>query len=253
MKSFGIFLAAAVLVPAFSPVPAFGQDAKKILEDAFDYYRGRSSRATVDMTIHRPDWERTMTLKVWSKGREKALFRVVAPAKDRGNATLKKGREMWTYTPKVNRVIKIPPSMMSQSWMGSDFSNNDLAKSDTILEDYDPEIVDTKTSEGHKIHVMQLIPKPHAPVVWGMQKIHIRDDHILLRQSFYDEDKVLVKEMTASDIQMLGGKLFPKVWRMQKADTPDEYTRLVYKEAEFDIPVPDRFFTISNLKNPKGR
>jgi len=240
----------ALLIPG----PARSEPmAREVLEKAFDYYRGQSSQTEVDMSIHRPAWERTMTLKGWSKGREDALIRVVAPAKDAGNATLKKGREMWTYNPKVNRVIKIPPSMMSQAWMGSDFSNDDLAKSDTILEDYTHEMISVTSQGNHTVYTIQLTPKPRAPVVWGMQRMKIRDDHILLEQSFFDEDGQPVKEMTASDIVMLGGKLFPRVWRMQKAESPDEYTEVVYREAAFDIPITDAFFSIPNLKDPRVR
>jgi len=229
------------------------ETAKEILEKAFDYYRGESSETEVDMIIHRPDWERKMTLKGWSKGREDALFRVIAPAKDAGNGTLKKDREMWTYNPKVNRVIKIPPSMMSQAWMGSDFSNDDLAKSDTILQDYTHEMMGVASQDNHKVYTIKLMPRPNAPVVWGMQHMKIRDDHILLQQSFFDEDMQLVKAMTTSDIVMLGGKLFPRIWYMRKGEDPDEYTQVIYKEARFDIPITDGFFSISNLKDPRVR
>lgn len=160
---------------------------------------------------------------------------------------------MWTYNPKVNRVIKIPPSMMSQAWMGSDFSNDDLAKSDTILEDYTHEMMPVTSQDNHTVYTIRLTPKPRAPVVWGMQLMKIRDDHILLEQGFFDEDRQLVKEMTTSDIVMLGGKLFPRVWRMRKPESPDEYTEVVYREAAFDIPITDAFFSIPNLKDPRVR
>ncbi|OEU80738.1 MAG: outer membrane lipoprotein-sorting protein, partial [Desulfobacterales bacterium S5133MH4] len=171
--------------------------------------------------------------------------------KDNGNGTLKKGREMWMYNPKVNRVIKLPPSMMSQAWMGSDFSNNDLAKSDSMINDYTHTIVGTEIHEGKKVYVMKSIPKPEAPVVWGMQRLKIREDHILLSQEFFDEDLKLVKAMTTLEIRMLGGKLFPKVWKMQKADTKDEYTQLSYKKLTFEQDLPDNLFTLSNLRNPR--
>ena len=158
---------------------------------------------------------------------------------------------MWTYNPKVNRVIKLPPSMMSQSWMGSDFSNNDLAKSDSILEDYVHTLEGTESQDGKKVYVIKSIAKPEAPVVWGMQKLKIREDHILLSQEFYDEDFELVKAMTGHQIEMLGGRLFPKVWKMQKAEVADEYTLLDYKELEFRQELPENLFTLSSLKNPR--
>jgi len=229
------------------------QDARAIVEDAVNYYRGSASVATVDMTIHRPDWERTLTIKAWTKGKRDSLFTIIGPPKDEGNGTLKKGREMWTYNPKVNRVIKLPPSMMSQSWMGSDFSNNDLAKSDSIIDDYTHTLAGTEIHDGKTVYVIKSMPKPAAPVVWGMQELKIREDHIILSEGFYDEDLKLVKAMTSEQIQMLGGRLFPKIWKMQKADVTDEYTRLAYLELEFKEDLPDRVFTLSALRNPHER
>jgi outer membrane lipoprotein-sorting protein len=204
----------------------------------------------MDMTIHRPDWERTMTIKAWTKGQKHSLFFIAAPPKDEGNGTLKRGREMWTYNPKVNRVIKLPPSMMSQAWMGSDFSNNDLAKSDSVIEDYVHTLESVEEQDGFKVFKIKSIPKPAAPVVWGMQMIYVREDKIMLKQEFYDEEMQLVKTMTGTDIQMLGGKLFPKIWRMQKSDVENEYTQLNYHELEFLDSLPDRLFSLSSLKNP---
>lgn len=230
---------------------ANGQDAQALVEAAVSYYRGEASISTVDMTIHRPNWERVITIKAWTKGQKDSIFIILAPPKDNGNGTLKRGKEMWIYNPKINRVIKLPPSMMSQAWMGSDFSNNDLAKSDSVIEDYTHTITGTEMHDGKKVYVIKSMPKPEAPVVWGMQKLKIREDHMLLSQEFYDEDLKLVKAMTGQQIQMLGGKLFPKVWKMQKSDVKDEYTLLNYKELMFKQDLPDSLFALSSLKNPR--
>jgi outer membrane lipoprotein-sorting protein len=218
---------------------ANAQDAQAVVEAGFNYIRGKTSICVVDMTVHRPDWERVVTIKAWTKGQDESLFRIIAPPKDNGNGTLKKKRQMWMYNPKVNRVIKIPPSMMSQSWMGSDFSNNDLAKSDSLIKDYSHTIMGIETHEGKKVYVIKSLPLPEAPVVWGMQKLKIREDHIFLEQEFCDEDLRPVKTLTTLKIQMLGGRLFPKVWKMQKAGVMDEYTLLEYKELSFDKNLPD--------------
>ncbi len=227
------------------------QDAHGIVEASFNYMRGRTSISTVKMTIHRPDWERALTIKAWTKGQSDSIFWIIAPPKDKGNGTLKKRREMWMYNPKVNRVIKIPPSMMSQAWMGSDFSNDDLSKTESIIDDYHHEITGTETHEGKKVYVIKSMPKPEAPVVWGMQRLKIREDHIFLRQEFYDEDVKLVKSLTAYQIQMLSGKLFPRLWKMQKADMEGEYTVLEYMELMFDQDLPDSLFTLSSLRTPR--
>jgi len=223
-------------------------EAESLVADSFNYMRGKSSVATLIMTIHRPAWERKMTIATWTRGQKDSLFYIESPPKDHGNGTLKRGREMWIYNPKVNRVIKVPPSMMSQSWMGSDFSNNDLAKSDSLLTDYTHSILGTETHEGKRVFLIQSMPKPNAPVVWGMQKLKIREDLIWLQEVFYDEDLKPVKAMTTLEIQMLGGKLYPKVWRMHKVDEPDSFTELTYTSLEFKSTLPDSMFTQSSLR-----
>jgi len=227
---------------------AMAQEAQGLVESSWDYMRDRASIATVGMTIHRPGWERKVVMKAWTRGRKDSLFFIMAPPKDKGNGTLKKGRAMWMYNPKVNRVIKLPPSMMSQAWMGSDFSNNDLSKSDTLLTDYEHTIIGTERHEGKKVFLIKSIPKPDAPVVWGMQKLKIREDHILLSEEFYDEDLKPVKVMTTLEIQRLGGKLFPRVWKINKFDKKEEYTQLTYKALAFMPHLPDGLFTLASLR-----
>ena len=226
-------------------------DAQSLVENSFNYMRDKSSVAEVVMTVHRPDWERKMTIKAWTRGRKDSLFYIEAPPKDHGNGTLKKGREMWMYNPKINRVIKVPPSMMSQSWMGSDFSNNDLAKSDSLLSDYTHSITGTETHAGLTVYLIESMPKPEAPVVWGMQKLKIREDLIWLSQEFYDEDLKPVKAMTTLEIQMLGGKLYPKIWRMRKVDEENKYTELKYMSLAFKTDLPDNLFTLTSLRKAR--
>ncbi|MBW2367432.1 MAG: outer membrane lipoprotein-sorting protein [Deltaproteobacteria bacterium] len=224
-------------------------DARSIVKKSLNYVRGEASVSMLTMVIHRPQWERRMTIKAWTKGDRLSLFHTVAPAKDRGNGTLKKGREMWMFNPKINRVIKLPPSMMSQGWMGSDFSNNDLSKTDSILDEYTHRIIGTETRDGMTIYEIESIPKPDAPVIWGMQRLKIREDGIMVSQEFYDEDAALVKTLRTEEIRMLGGRLFPKIWTMEKTETPGQYTRMTYDELAFLDQLEDRLFSISNLKN----
>jgi outer membrane lipoprotein-sorting protein len=230
---------------------ANAQDAHKIVEDAFNYNRDKASVSLVDMTIHRPNWNRVVSIKAWTLGQKNSLFTILAPPKDNGNGTLKKGREMWMYNPKVNRVIKLPPSMMSQSWMGSDFSNNDLAKSDNLITEYAHTITGTDTHEGKTVYLVKSIPKPQAPVVWGMQTLKIRADNIFLEQAFYDEDLKLVKSLKFQKIQMMGGKLYPKKLIMRKSGEIDEYTIVEHKMIRFTDSLPASLFTLSNLRNPR--
>jgi len=229
------------------------QDAQAIIEAGFNHYRGLASQATIEMVIHRPNWERRMQMNGWTKGTSSSLIHITAPAKDKGNGTLKKGRDMWTYNPKVNRVIKLPPALMSQSWMGSDFSNNDLSKSDSILNDYTHTLTATETHEGHTVYVIKSMPNPEAPVVWGMQRFKVRDDHVILSQEFFDEDLQSVKLLTTDEIQMMGGRMFPKIWKMRETHEQEKFTLMRYIELKFLDDLPQRLFTINQLKSPPRR
>lgn len=230
------------------PTPSGGaESADAIVYAAFDYWRGEASVARLTMTIHRPAWERTVSIDAWTQGETDSLFVIKAPAKDRGNGTLKRGRTMWIYNPKVNKIIKLPPSMMSQSWQGSDFSNNDLSKTDSLIHDYTHTLTGETTRNGHTLYAIESVPKPEAAVIWGMITLVIRDDHLLLKETFFDEDLEPVKVMTAADIQPVDGKLFPMKWKMAKTDTPEAYTLMVYEELTFTQALPPHTFTRANL------
>ena len=227
-------------------------DARAVIAKAWDYMRGRTSVSLVRMTVHRESWERVSVIKAWTRGRETSIFQIVSPKKDRGNGTLKLGRDMWTYNPKVNRVVRIPPSMMSQSWMGSDFSNNDLSKADSILQDYTHRIVETNMAGGFKVYRIEALPKPDAPVIWGKQTLMIREDGVLLEEAFYDEDMEAVKIMTTDDIREIGGRPFPARWvmRAMDAESKEDYTLLEYESLAFDLPLKDGLFTVNALRKP---
>jgi outer membrane lipoprotein-sorting protein len=232
--------------------PAFAdQQATAIIKAAIDYWRDKSSYSVADMTIHRADWQRTMTMQMWTQGMKDSLVRVIKPKKDKGNATLTKNDKMWSFSPKTNRVIKIPSSMMNQSWMGSDFSNNDVAKADNLLKHYTHTLKGIKTHQGQKLFIIEAVPFEDAPVVWGREVLKIRADYIVLEHAFYDQDNILVKKMVTRDIKFMGGKLIAAAQRMQKAEKPLEWTEIVVKEAQFKINVPRRTFTLSNLRNPR--
>src|SRR5271168_4560548 len=165
-------LAAMIAAPALAAAP----NADAILRQAFENYRSSSSQSTVAMTVHRPNWERRLQMNGWTRGDSDALVRFVAPAKDAGNATLKVAGDTWVFNPKLNQVIKLPPSMMAQSWMGSDFSYNDLAKSEDIVTDFTHRTLGTTTAAGHQVTTIEALPKPGAPVVWGKIDVSVRDD-----------------------------------------------------------------------------
>ena len=240
-----LLLAAAVAGAAPQP------DAAALMRDAVEHWRGVASFSEMTMVIHRPDWERTMTMRAWTKGDEKSLVRVLEPRKDRGNGTLTDGDSMWTYSPKVNRVIKIPSSMMSQSWMGSDFSNRDIAKADDIVDQYEHSLLGVSEEGGHTIYEIQSVPREEAAVVWGREVLRIRDDRVVLEHRFYDQDGELVKRLTSLDIGEMGGRTVATRQRMAEIDAPDEWTEIRIDAVEYDIDISDSLFTLSNLRNPR--
>ena len=227
------------------------EDARAIVRAAIDHWRGSTSYNEMSMTIHRADWERTMSMRSWTRGDKHSLVRVTEPRKDRGNGTLMIDNNMWSYSPKVNRVIKVPSSMMGQSWMGSDFSNKDISRADDIVDQYDHTILDTRTEEGHTIYEIQSIPHETAAVVWGKEVLVVRDDYVMLEQSFFDQDGVLVKKLESLEIGEMGGRAIAIRQRMGKVDEPDEWTEVHVASVEFDIELADNVFTLSNLRNPR--
>ena len=224
--------------------------ARELIRGNLNYMRGKTSVSIVEMTVHRPDWQRVSKIKVWTRGEKDSLFTLMAPPKDKGNGTLKLDKNMWTFNPKVNRVIQLPPSMMARAWMGSDFSNNDLAKSDSVIDDYEHTLTGIETLEGKDVYVIKSIPRPEAAVIWGMLTFKIREDLIPIEEIFYDEDFAPVKILEFSQVEMLGDRLLPRVMKMYKAESPAEYTLVEYKSLSFDVVLKDRRFTLAALKNP---
>lgn len=235
------------------PVLGFGEerDAKTIVRDAIDHWRGLSSYTEMTMIIHRPDWERSMTMRAWTMGDDHSLVRVVEPKKDRGNGTLTDDNSMWSYSPKINRVIKVPSSMMGQSWMGSDFSNKDVARADEIVDEYEHTLLSTEEVDGIIVYEIEAIPDEDAAVVWGSEVLRIREDHVVLEHSFFDQDGELVKSLTTLDIAEMGGRITATQQRMNKADKPDEWTEIQVNEVDYDVELKESLFTLSNLRNPR--
>lgn len=248
MKRTTLFL----LFCLFSPLASSADiNPRDLIQSAMDHYRGLSSYSEMTMTIHRPDWQRSMSMRSWTKGEKTTLVRVTKPKKDTGNGTLTKDNNMWTYAPKVNRIIKVPSSMMRQSWMGSDFSNKDISKSTDIIDQYDHKLLETRQQDGHKIYVIESIPHEDAAVVWGREVITVRDDYVLIEQQFWDQDNVLVKSMKALEIKELGGRTVASIIRMGKLDEPEEWTEMSVQDIKFDVAHDDSLFTLSNLRNPR--
>jgi outer membrane lipoprotein-sorting protein len=242
-------LAAMAAAPALGAAPP---NADAILRQAYDNYRSSSSEAVVAMTVHRPTWERHMDMKSWTRGDSDALVRFTAPAKDAGNATLKLSNDTWVFNPKLNQVIKLPASMMSQAWMGSDFSYNDLAKSEDIINDYTHRLAATAQSGGHTVWTIESTPKPGAPVVWGKVTMQVRDDYVMMGEVFYDQDGKPARQMSVDKIAVLSGRPYPVTMTMHPLDEPGQWTRIDTSGAQFNVGLPAWLFTLSNLQNPRS-
>lgn len=243
----------AVLLITLPVLASAGEerDATQIVRGAIDHWRGLSSYTVMSMVIHRPDWERSMTMRAWTKGDDRSLVRVVEPKKDRGSGTLTDDDSMWTFSPKINRVIKVPSSMMGQSWMGSDFSNKDVARADDIIDQYTHEILATEEVDDVTIYTIESIPLEDAAVVWGSEVLKIRDDHVVIEHAFFDQDGALVKTLQTLEIGDMGGRTIAMRQRMVKADEPDEWTEIAVIEVEYELELKDSLFTLSNLRNPR--
>ena len=232
---------------------AFATDnAASIVRDAVNYWRDQSSHTVAALIVHRPDWERSMDMEGWTSGSKRTLVRFTAPPKDAGSASLTVDDEMWSYSPKINKVVKIPPSMKGSSWMGSDFSYKDLSKNDDIIDEYDHHLLREELSDGKKVFVIESIPHDDAAVVWGKEILKIREDRIILEHEFYDQSQKLIKRLSAREIKELGGKLYATVVRMEKIDPPGEWTEVKHTAASFGINVPESVFTLSNLSSPRN-
>ncbi len=226
-------------------------EPKDLIRAAMDHWRGVTSYSDMTMTVHRSDWQRTMSMQTWTEGDKTSLVRVTEPKKDAGSGTLILDQNMWTYSPKINRIIKVPSSMMNQSWMGSDFSNKDISKSTDIIDQYEHRLINIAESEGHFFYTIESVPHEDAAVVWGKEVLVIRDDYVLMRQQFWDQDNILVKEMNALEVALMDGREIATRMRMNKVDAPDEWTDMSVNSVDFDVELAASLFTLSNLRNPR--
>jgi len=226
--------------------------AKEIIKKSDGLIRGNSSRGSLEMMITNPYFERTLKMKVWNKGRKKTFIRITYPAKEAGTGTLKIGNEMWNYLPSIEKIIKVPPSMMMAAWMGSDFTNDDIVRESSIVEDYNHRIVAEEKIDNYAAYKIEALPKPDAPVVWG--KIYYwarKSDAVPLREEFYDEKGKLIKVMDYKEIKFMGGRVIPTFMTMRTMGKENSKTVLRIIESQFDIPIADSIFSLRNLQMVK--
>jgi hypothetical protein len=246
--------AVLVLLTAFAlvaPVPAAAQQTpEEIVRHVDELLRGESSRGRVAMEVVTARWTRTMEMEMWSLGQEYSLVRVLAPARDAGTATLKAGRDIWNYLPRVDRTIKVPGAGMGGAWMGSHFTYDDLVRESSLVDDFAVALGFEGTRDGEAIWQFDLTPHPEAPVVWSRVELDVRQrDRMPLRGRYFDDRGRLARTMSFGNFQKMGGRLVPTELTMRPEDRPKERTTLRYANLEFDIGIEPAFFSLQRLRD----
>ncbi|MEJ6516224.1 MAG: outer membrane lipoprotein-sorting protein [Pseudomonadales bacterium] len=231
----------------FVPLMAVAdRDAKSLIDEMEALYRGESSKATLTMKVETPQYSRTMQMESSSVGQQDAFIRILSPKKDRGISTLKLDKEMWNFFPKINKVIKVPPSMMMGSWMGSDFTNDDLVKQTTLTQEYDLQLTETLTE-----YNITLLPREQTVTVWGRIDYIVNKEHLVpVNQNFYDDEGIMIRKMVFSELKDFGGRIMPSVMEMIPLNKEGHRTVIIYDNLEFDPPdVDESTFTLRHLKS----
>ena len=230
-----------------------GQDitAKEVIKKADEKFNGEKSSITVmSMTIIRPSWQRTVDFKSWSLGRDYSLTLITAPAKDANQTFLKRKTEMWSWNPAISRLIKLPPSMMSQGWMGSDYTNDDILRESSVVNDYTHEFEGEEKIDGRDCYRIRMTAKEEAAVVWGHQIRWVdKKEFLILKAELYDEDGALVRTETSSDIRVMDGRTIQTRMELIPADEPGNKTVVTIKDIKFNVPIQESFFSQQNMKN----
>ena len=226
--------------------------ARRIAEHVDTLTRGKSNYGTYRMKVVRPDWSRSMSMRSWERGKDLSFIEVTEPAKEAGTAFLKREGQMWTWLPDIERTVKIPPSMMMDSWMGSDFTNDDLLHESSLADDYTYTVIALDTLDTFQAYVVELKPRPEAPVVWDKILIWVRvNDFMPLQEEYYDEKGRKIRTMYFKDIGLVGGRNIPKRFVLEPHLKQGQRTEFEIIEVEFNARVPDRMFTRQHLERSR--
>ena len=232
------------------PLSAQPLGASDIVKKADEKFNGeKSSYSVMAMTIIRPTWKRTIEFKNWSFGRDFALTLIISPAKEAGQTFLKRGPEMWSWNPSISRLVKLPPSMMSQGWMGSDYTNDDILKESSVVKDYTHEIVGEENIGDRLCYKIKMTAKADASIVWGKQFRWIdKKDFLVLKAELYDEDGSLVRTESGSNIKVMDGRAITTKIELVPVEDPDNKTLIEIREIKFNVPVDESYFSQQNMK-----
>lgn len=233
----------------FLPIFAFTQSAFEIVKKSDELFRGKQTYGEISMTVVNPNWTRTVKMKIWSLEPDYALVYVSDPPRDKGTVTLKRKNEVWNWLPSIQRVMKIPPSMMLQSWMGSDFTNDDLVKQSSLINDYEHRLVGEEKINDTLCWKIEAVPKADAAVVWGKLILWItKSGFQQLRIEFYDEDGHLKRTFIGSNMKNFDGRLLPATWEMIPEGENGKKTILEYHHLTFNVSLSTSFFTEKNMR-----
>ena len=246
-----VLLMITILILLVPDSAAQSLTATDIVRKADEKFNGeKSSLMIMSMTIIRPSWQRTVEFKSWSMGRDYALTLITAPARDAGQTFLKRATEMWNWNPSISRLIKLPPSMMSQGWMGSDYTNDDLLKESSVVSDYTHEIAGEERIIGRDCYRIKMLAREEAAVVWGHQIRWIdKTDFLVLKAELFDEDGILVRTEIGSEIKTMDGRMIQTRIELLPADEPGNKTIISIKDIKFNIPLQESFFSQQNMKS----
>lgn len=222
-------------------------DIKKILDGVDRLYRSEHSFGRLEMRIETPDWKRTLDINVWASGLDKTFIRILSPQKDKGVATLRIQNDMWNFFPKIDKTMKVPPSMMMGSWMGSDFTNDDLVKESTFLKDYNSALTQPAVADAVN-HYIELKPKEKTATVWDKIILIVnKQTSIPVRQEYYDDKGVKIREIVFKDIKKFGSRNIPAVMELTPFNKSGHKTTIEYLELKFDS-VDEAVFSQINLQ-----
>lgn len=245
LLKFSFFLVILWSVSLRSP----GQTATEIVKKADEKFRGKSAYSEMTMTIVRPKWSRTIKFKSCNTGTDYSMTLITDPVKEKGQTFMKRKNEIWSWNPSISRLVKMPPSMMSQGWMGSDFSNDDVIKESSLVADYTHKIIGEETVAGKLCYKIQLDPKEDAAVVWGKLIILIsKDEYLQLKTEYFDEDGYLMKTENASKIKMMSGREIPTYFELIPEDEPGNKTIVIMDKIIYDVSIPETFYSQQNMK-----
>jgi outer membrane lipoprotein-sorting protein len=230
-------------------VSTYAQTPEEIIRKSEDMYKGKTSKGIFTMIVTTPEYSRTVKMQTWNDGNDKALIVSLEPKKEAGNKLLKIGKELWSYLKNTETTMKLPSSMMLQSWNGSDLTYDDMVRESDMVDDYNIKILQEENIGGELCWKFELKPKPDAPVVWGTIYYWIRkSDNLPALIQFYDENGVKHRTLKFEDIKKMSGRVIPTKWIIINNKKTGHSTEFIYNEVEFDINIPSRIFSYRELE-----